>query len=66
MKKDVFSKLQQLTTLIEAQLEWGKAESWTNKDFETLSEQIFVQTDKQISVTTLKRLWGRALNLKIS
>lgn len=60
MKKDVFSKLQQLTTLIEIQLEWGKAESWTNKDFETLSEQIFVQTDKQISVTTLKRLWGRA------
>lgn len=60
MKKEAFSKLQQLTTLIEAQLEWGKAESWTNKDFETLSEQIFVQTDKQISVTTLKRLWGRA------
>lgn len=60
MKKAAFNKLQQLTTLIEAQLEWGKGESWTNKDFETLSERIFTQTDKQISVTTLKRLWGRA------
>lgn len=60
MKKQAFTKLQQLTTLIETQLEWGKGDSWTNKDFETLSERIFTQTDKQISVTTLKRLWGRA------
>ena len=60
MNSTLLAKLSTLTTQIEANLEWGDRQSWTNKDFTTLSENIFQQTGKQISVTTLKRIWGRA------
>lgn len=49
-----------LTKVIEKQLSWGEGATWSNKDFETLSSQIFQQTQQQLSVTTLKRIWGRA------
>lgn len=52
--------LNQLTQFIEQQLEWGKGVDWSNRDFENLSERIFDQTEKRLSVTTLKRIWGRA------
>lgn len=52
--------VQQLIQIIETQLEWGEGSTWSNKDFETLSVQIFKQTQQQLSVTTLKRIWGRA------
>ncbi len=45
---------------IEAQLAWGEGSTWTNKDFQELSERIFDHTRQQLSVTTLKRVWGRA------
>jgi len=44
---------------IEQMLEWGDSEDWTNDDFEQLSEKIFVKTKVQLSVSTLKRLWGK-------
>lgn len=49
-----------LVTRIEAQLGWGSGDTWSNKDFEALSERIFNDTNKRLSVTTLKRIWGRA------
>lgn len=49
-----------LVTRIEEQLQWGNGKEWSNSDFETLSEQIFEVTKKRLSVTTLKRIWGRA------
>ncbi|MEM8999277.1 MAG: hypothetical protein AAGB24_03350 [Bacteroidota bacterium] len=49
-----------LVTQIENHLEWGSGASWTNKDFGELSKKIFEVTGKQLSVTTLKRVWGRA------
>lgn len=49
-----------LVTQIEANLGWGKGTDWSNRDFEQLSEQIFTNTKKRLSVTTLKRIWGRA------
>ncbi|TMM53892.1 hypothetical protein FEE95_18520 [Maribacter algarum] len=49
-----------LVTLIEAKLGWGNGDTWSNKDFEELSERILKQTNKRLSVTTLKRIWGRA------
>lgn len=52
--------IKKLTTDIEKQLGWGEGANWSNKDFEILSEQIYRHTDKQLSVTTLKRIWGRA------
>lgn len=45
---------------IETQLGWGDGAGWSNKDFQELSERIFKSTHKQLSVTTLKRIWGRA------
>jgi len=48
-----------LVMLIETKLGWGKGGAWGNKDFEELSELIFSATNKRLSVTTLKRIWGR-------
>ncbi|MCE7064555.1 DUF1080 domain-containing protein [Dyadobacter sp. CY326] len=44
---------------IEAALSWGSSAEWSNYDFEKLSEAIFEQTKVRLSVTTLKRVWGR-------
>ncbi len=49
-----------LVTQIEKKLGWGNGQTWSNKDFEELSELIFSETNKKLSVTTLKRIWGRA------
>ncbi|GAB3957524.1 hypothetical protein GCM10028805_50380 [Spirosoma harenae] len=45
--------------LIEEKLAWESAESWSTQDFEQLSELIAEQTNVTLSVTTLKRVWGR-------
>lgn len=52
--------LPRLLQQIETQLNWDEGATWTNKDFQELSERIFERTRQQISVTTLKRVWGRA------
>ncbi len=52
--------IQTLVDQIEAQLGWGNGKHWSNRDFEMLSEEIFKTTKKRLSVTTLKRIWGRA------
>lgn len=46
-------------TLIEEKLGWGKSENWVNYDFEKLSDAIHERTAVQLSVTTLKRIWGK-------
>lgn len=45
--------------LIEAKLSWGSSVAWTNYDFEKLSDIVHDSTGVRLSVTTLKRLWGR-------
>jgi len=45
--------------LIENKLGWGKSESWVNYDFEKLSDAIHEQTSVRLSITTLKRIWGK-------
>lgn len=45
--------------LIEEKVGWGNSESWSTQDFERLGEQIAEQTGTSLSVTTLKRVWGR-------
>ncbi|MEL6676816.1 MAG: hypothetical protein AAFR61_31700 [Bacteroidota bacterium] len=52
--------IEQLVAQINAALNWGTVDRWTNKDFEQLSEQIWEKTRQRLSVTTLKRVWGRA------
>jgi len=44
---------------IEARLGWGDSELWTSRDFELLSEKIREATDIYLSITTLKRIWGK-------
>jgi len=45
--------------LIEEKLQWGESHSWSSEDFETLSELIFEKTQVRLSLTTLKRIWGK-------
>ncbi|WP_209402709.1 hypothetical protein [Pseudozobellia sp. WGM2] len=60
MDKSKLYMVEHLVSCIEAKLGWGNGKNWSNSDFETLSEQIFEATKKRLSVTTLKRIWGRA------
>src|SRR5688572_20850844 len=46
-------------TGIERSLGWGSSGNWTNQDFEELSERIFDKTQVKLSVSTLKRIWGK-------
>jgi hypothetical protein len=50
---------------IEAKLGWGKREEWRNYDFEKLSAAIFEHTDVTLSVSTLRRLFGKVLYTNI-
>jgi len=45
--------------LIEQSLNWGASAQWTNEDFENLSDEIEEKTQVRLSVSTLKRIWGR-------
>jgi len=45
--------------LIEQSLNWGDSSVWSNDDFEQLSEKIFDKTKVKLSVSTLKRIWGK-------
>ncbi|MDC6390719.1 hypothetical protein PP182_18680 [Maribacter sp. PR1] len=60
MDKSKFYMVDYLVAAIEGQLGWGDGKNWNNGDFEELSERIFAETKKRLSVTTLKRIWGRA------
>ena len=40
-------------------LNWGDSAIWSNDDFEQLSEKIFDKTRVQLSISTLKRIWGK-------
>src|SRR6218665_2414127 len=44
---------------IESKLNWGPTDRWTNKDFEKLSELIAGHTQTRLSISTLKRVWGK-------
>jgi hypothetical protein len=45
--------------LLEARLNWGDSSEWTSYDFEKLSAAIAEATGVTLSITTLKRLWGK-------
>jgi hypothetical protein len=44
---------------IEQLLNWGDSSLWTNSDFELLSDKIFEKTTVRLSISTLKRIWGK-------
>jgi hypothetical protein len=51
--------LQQCRLLIEEKVRWGDSSQWQNQDFEALSQRIFAETNVTLSVSTLKRIWGK-------
>ncbi|HVV07380.1 MAG TPA: hypothetical protein VHC96_24295 [Puia sp.] len=57
-KTEIFY-LTECRRLIEARLGWGDSELWTSRDFGLLSEKIRETTDVHLSITTLKRIWGK-------
>src|SRR5262245_48383206 len=44
---------------VEMVLGWGDSHSWSTQDFETLSRKILSTTGVNLSVATLKRIWGK-------
>lgn len=51
--------LQQWQQLAAQKLGWADSAEWNDNDFEKLSQQIFTETGVRLSITTLKRVWGR-------
>ncbi len=51
--------LEQCLREVERLVGRGDSNSWTTYDFEIISDAIFERTEVRLSVTTLKRLWGR-------
>src|ERR1700733_13534720 len=44
---------------IEDSLKWGSGSDWIEQDFESLNDKIYEKTEVRLSVSTLKRIWGR-------
>ena len=44
---------------IEKSLSWGACADWSNEDFDLLSERIWGKTKVRLSLSTMKRIWGR-------
>lgn len=51
--------LQECKNQIERKIGWENSESWTNHDFQTLSDMIQEETGVNLSIATLKRIWGK-------
>ncbi|MDN5286630.1 MAG: hypothetical protein JWR38_2904 [Mucilaginibacter sp.] len=45
--------------LLEKSLGWESSDTWSEYDFEKLSEIMFSKTNARLSLSTLKRLWGK-------
>ena len=53
------SELIRCKKIIEQKLDWGSSEHWQSIDFENLNQLILDQTGVSLSVSTLRRIWGR-------
>ena len=51
--------VQKLLRAVEKEVGWQHPNSWSGSDFERLSNLIYEVTSARLSVTTLKRMWGR-------
>src|SRR5690348_5767365 len=58
-KNDTELQISRCLRMIEEQLQWGSSDNWTNYDFSKLSDEVHNRTHVRLSVTTLKRVWGR-------
>jgi hypothetical protein len=53
------SELLRCKKIIEQKLDWGNSENWQSSDFENLNQLILDKTGVSLSVSTLRRIWGR-------
>ncbi len=51
--------LQKCRTLIEKKLGWGDPAAWATNDYELLGQKIQEVTNVNLSIATLKRIWGK-------
>ncbi len=51
--------IRQFVELIEARWQRGPSAEWKSYDFEKLSEEIFETTGTSLSISTLKRIFGK-------
>lgn len=58
-KSDIEPHLIRCLKQIEEELDWGPSEQWTTYDFAKLGDIVHTRTHVRLSVTTLKRVWGR-------
>src|SRR5215831_14786601 len=49
----------QWRNVVEQSLQWGGSHDWKEYDFEKLSDLIFEKTGIRLSLSTLKRIWGK-------
>lgn len=54
------NELQRCKAVIEDKLGWGPGDGWQTVDFENLSELVLNETGVSLSISTLRRIWGRA------
>ncbi len=59
MKDHIYAVLKQCILAIEQKLNWGDSASWSDQDFDKLSDLIHKETSVLLSQITLKRIWGR-------
>ncbi|GLU54427.1 hypothetical protein [Dyadobacter frigoris] len=53
------SELLRCKKIIEQKLDWGESENWQSTDFENLNQLILDETGISLSISTLRRIWGR-------
>lgn len=58
-KNDTELLVRKCLARIEDELGWGSSDNWGNYDFSKLSDEVHKRTQVRLSVTTLKRLWGK-------
>ncbi|WP_224996084.1 hypothetical protein [Cesiribacter sp. SM1] len=58
LKPDAYY-LERCRELVEEKLGWGSSAAWSQADFQEAAEKILGATGISLSVTTLKRLWGK-------
>lgn len=51
--------IQECKRQIEQKIGWENSDVWTNHDFQTLSDKILEDTGINLSIATLKRIWGK-------
>jgi hypothetical protein len=58
-KNDLEIDVEECLKVIEQRLGWGPSANWSTYDFSKLSDDVHKRTQVRLSITTLKRIWGK-------